>query len=72
MMEGRQNRSDESIEKRWAENSYHQFLSEKTVFHLGFPCYPADLVYFRKRIGKGDVTRSRYRTRPKNREKAFA
>jgi transposase, IS5 family len=47
--------SDETIVERWVENPYFQYFSGETIFQWEFPCHPADLVYFRKRIGEEGI-----------------
>jgi hypothetical protein len=66
------NLSDESIGKRWAANSYHQFLCGWTVLQSEFLRHYSDLAYFRKRISKHGVTMMRFHNHPKTRKKSFA
>ena len=47
--------SNESIEDLWIRNPYYQYFCIKAEFQWHFPCYPSDLVHFRKRIGEEGV-----------------
>ena len=44
--------SNESIEDLWIRNPYYQYFCIEAEFQWHFPCYPSDLVHFRKRIGE--------------------
>jgi len=49
------NLSDESVAERWYENPDHQDFCGETFFQWEFPCHPAGLVYFSRRIGEKGV-----------------
>lgn len=53
MLKQLENLSDEVVVERWCENPYYQFFCGMATFQWELPCHPTDLVYFRKRIGKG-------------------
>ncbi|GAB7023948.1 IS5 family transposase [Salidesulfovibrio brasiliensis] len=48
-----ENLSDERVLEAWTQNPYYQVFCVMTEFQWSLSCDPTDLIYFRKRVGKG-------------------